>query len=70
MIERVREIAVDASKFILEIYHQQDLTVETKSDNSPVTKADLVSHDFITNALAQSFPYPVLSEEYPVPYEE
>ena len=36
--------ALEAGKAILEIYHAGDFDVQVKDDNSPLTKADLVSH--------------------------
>ena len=53
--------AVEAGKKILEVY-AQDFTVETKSDNSPLTIADKHSHEVIKKALATTG-FPVLSEE-------
>lgn len=70
MIERVREIALEASKRILEIYDSHDVSVEIKSDSSPVTEADLCSHEYISQALKDSFSFPVLSEESPVSFDE
>jgi 3'(2'), 5'-bisphosphate nucleotidase len=53
--------AVEAGKKILEVY-AQDFTVETKSDNSPLTIADKHSHEVIKKALATTG-FPLLSEE-------
>ncbi len=47
---------------LLEIYNQDSIEFENKNDNSPVTKADLLSHDFLTKLLSE-FNYPILSEE-------
>jgi 3'(2'), 5'-bisphosphate nucleotidase len=61
--EAIAEIAVEAGKAILEIY-QQDFEVVQKSDDSPLTQADLASHRIICDALAHLTPdIPVLSEE-------
>jgi 3'(2'), 5'-bisphosphate nucleotidase len=52
-----------AGERILEIY-DTDFDVEQKSDNSPLTQADLASHHTILDGLAQLTPQvPVLSEE-------
>lgn len=52
-----------AGDAILEVY-QRDFDVVTKDDNSPLTQADLASHQVITEALATLTPdIPVLSEE-------
>ena len=53
--------AINAGKEILEVY-KQDFSVETKSDNSPLTIADKKSHEVIKAALANTG-YPLLSEE-------
>src|SRR3954466_15130080 len=53
--------AVKAGKKILEVY-EQDFSVETKSDNSPLTIADKHSHEVIKEALT-STGFPLLSEE-------
>ena len=52
-----------AGDAIMEIY-QRDFDVTTKADDSPLTQADLASHDVITRALAVLTPdIPILSEE-------
>lgn len=49
---------------ILRIYHQPDHAVQTKQDQSPVTEADLASHDLLLAALRDITPdWPVVSEE-------
>ncbi|MBG9374979.1 3'(2'),5'-bisphosphate nucleotidase CysQ [Panacibacter sp. DH6] len=53
--------AINAGNEILEVY-KQDFSVETKSDNSPLTIADKKSHEVIKAALANTG-YPLLSEE-------
>ncbi|NME70958.1 3'(2'),5'-bisphosphate nucleotidase CysQ [Flammeovirga aprica] len=60
--EELIQIAVDAGRAILEIYKQEDLGVEVKSDNSPLTLADKASHEVIMKGLSK-FDYPILSEE-------
>lgn len=56
----------------MNIYANEDFGVITKSDNSPLTKADLASHDIILDGLKVLNPeLPVLSEEsQKIPYEE
>ncbi|MDP5081798.1 MAG: 3'(2'),5'-bisphosphate nucleotidase CysQ, partial [Winogradskyella sp.] len=56
------EAALEAGKAILEIYHSGDFEVELKGDNSPLTKADLASHNVIMAHLSKTG-IPVLSEE-------
>lgn len=62
-IEKIVEIARQAGAAILEIY-ATDFSVETKGDDSPLTKADMASHKIIVSALEALTPeIPVLSEE-------
>lgn len=60
------EIAVEASleagKRIMEIYENEDFEVDFKGDDSPLTKADLASHEIIMRHLKET-QIPVLSEE-------
>ena len=53
-----------AGSKILAIYRQPVHAVQTKQDLSPVTEADLASHDLIIKHLAKLTPdWPVISEE-------
>ena len=62
-IEQVCHIAEKAGAVILE-YYRKDIAVETKSDNTPVTEADLKASELIVAALEKLTPeIPVLSEE-------
>lgn len=54
--------ALEAGKVILGVYHSDDFEVELKGDNSPLTKADLASHNVIMSYLKMTN-IPVLSEE-------
>lgn len=54
--------ALEAGKAILEIYHFGNFEVELKVDNSPLTKADVASHNVIMSYLSKTN-IPVLSEE-------
>jgi 3'(2'), 5'-bisphosphate nucleotidase len=61
--------SVPAGEGILNVY-DTDFSVDTKSDDSPLTKADMESHRIITDHLI-STNIPILSEEGKnVPYEE
>lgn len=53
--------ALQAGQKILEVYNR-DFAIETKSDNSPLTEADKVSHQVIKTGLAETG-IKVLSEE-------
>lgn len=62
-LEAVIEIAKKAGEAIMKVY-ETDFDVENKSDNSPLTKADLAAHNLIVNALKALTPdIPILSEE-------
>ena len=64
LLDQVKSIAEEAGRAILQIYQQDDVGIQTKSDQSPLTQADLASHDIITIALKQLTPdIPILSEE-------
>jgi len=73
-IEELLELAIAAAlkagKKILEVYETEDFSVEMKSDNSPLTKADKASHQIISQHLSSS-QLPLLSEEGThIPFEE
>ena len=56
-------ITAAAGEAILQVY-SSDFAVQTKSDESPLTQADLASHRVIVEGLAEIAPeIPVLSEE-------
>lgn len=64
------EAALEAGKVIMEIYETDDFGIDMKSDNSPLTKADIASHNVILSYLEKTG-IPVLSEEGKnIPYEE
>lgn len=64
LLPQVREIARQAGERILEIYYGDDFGLETKADNSPLTRADRAAHDYILGQLPQLAPqWPILSEE-------
>ncbi len=63
LVNKVLKIAISAGDAILEIYNGQEVAVMEKSDNSPLTAADLASHNIIVKALAEISDLPVLSEE-------
>ncbi len=67
MIKKVIKIAKEAGCKILE-YYSQDIEVDFKEDNSPLTKADLASHHIIVNGIQELTPdIPIISEESGVP---
>lgn len=63
MINDIIEIAVNAGNAILEIY-KQDIEVELKNDNSPLTMADKKANEIIVSGLHKLFnTIPIISEE-------
>lgn len=56
------EASIDAGNAIMEIYSKEDLGVETKNDESPLTKADLKANDIIIKYLEKTG-IPIISEE-------
>lgn len=63
LINNVIELAVQAGQRIMEIY-DTDFDVEQKSDNTPLTAADMAAHNTIVDGLSKLTPeIPILSEE-------
>jgi len=57
-------VAREAGAAILKVYGDDDFGVQTKSDDSPLTRADLAAHNIIVDGLRERAPgIPVLSEE-------
>jgi len=71
LIDDIIELAIVAGHRIMEIY-DTDFGVEKKSDNTPLTAADMAAHHAIIEGLARLTPdVPVLSEESAnIPFEE
>ncbi|WOD08956.1 3'(2'),5'-bisphosphate nucleotidase CysQ [Marinomonas sp. GJ51-6] len=64
IFQALQKIIHDAADVIMDIYQRADLGVEQKSDDSPVTAADLAAHNVILAGLKTLTPdIPVLSEE-------
>ena len=71
LIEPVVALAAEAGEAILEVY-ATDFDVQSKDDESPLTKADLASHRRIVAGLRKLTPdVPIISEEDGLPsFEE
>jgi 3'(2'), 5'-bisphosphate nucleotidase len=69
LLDDVITIARNAGEKILTIYHQSSaLEITSKTDDSPLTQADLAAHHIIVAALNRLTPkIPVLSEESSLP---
>jgi 3'(2'), 5'-bisphosphate nucleotidase len=73
-LDALRILAIQAAeegcRAILEVYNSEDFGVETKGDQSPLTRADRKAHEKITSILTPTG-LPILSEEGKhIPYEE
>lgn len=62
-LSRIVAIAQAAGRLILQHYASGSLENRLKPDRSPLTAADMASHEFIVSALQAASPLPVLSEE-------
>ena len=63
LAQAATEIAREAAEKIMEVY-ETDFEVRNKTDRTPLTRADMASHDVISARLAELTPeIPVLSEE-------
>lgn len=71
-IQSVVKIARDAGIKILEVYARDDFGTRLKSDDSPLTEADLAAHHVIVDGLKKlDESIPILSEESAdIPWEE
>ena len=64
LIKVMCAVAREAGAAILQVYGDEDFGVQTKSDDSPLTRADLAAHNIIVEGLQKRAPgIPVLSEE-------
>lgn len=64
LLDAVMKIAQEAGEATLEIYSRVDPGVTYKKDDSPLTAADLASHERIMEGLGELTPdLPILSEE-------
>ncbi|RUO26746.1 3'(2'),5'-bisphosphate nucleotidase [Aliidiomarina minuta] len=69
--KEVAQIARQTGELVLDYYRSGDFSVDEKSDDTPVTSADLAASKFLSQALAALKPVlPVLSEEEIVPWTE
>lgn len=70
-LEQLIDIAYEAGRVIMDIYESDDLGIESKSDESPLTKADKAANEVICAGLAKITPnIPIISEENKeIPYD-
>lgn len=70
LLQLALNASIEAGSRIMEIYREDDFEVDFKSDDSPLTKADLAAHNIIVNHL-ENTGIPILSEEgKDIPYEK
>ena len=63
-IEDIIDLSHEAGRLILDIYQSDNFNEQLKYDSSPLTKADLASHNLIMDRLQELTPnIPILSEE-------
>ena len=63
-LNELLDVIHEADAAIMQVYELQNAVVEMKSDNTPVTQADIAAHNIIMAGIARLFPgIPVLSEE-------
>lgn len=71
ILEAVKNIADKAGALLLEYYDKPALKIEEKSDNTPVTEADIAASTYIVKQLAELIPNcPILCEETKLPPPE
>ncbi len=64
MLDELTTAALAAGAAILKIYGREDFAARVKQDGSPVTEADALAEDIITQRLAAAFPdIPIVAEE-------
>jgi 3'(2'), 5'-bisphosphate nucleotidase len=63
ILQTARKIAYETGDIIMS-YYQKDIIFQNKTDESPLTQADLAANQWIENSLRNKFPtIPILSEE-------
>ena len=66
LLKALQLLVHQAGKAIMQVYQTADFGIETKRDDSPVTKADLDAHYVLAGGLAQLTPHiAIVSEEDP-----
>lgn len=71
LLPDVLQLAREASELIMKVYQNKNFNVNKKSDDSPITEADLLAHHHIEQGLKTLTPtIPIISEEGAViPFE-
>ncbi|SFD78469.1 3'(2'),5'-bisphosphate nucleotidase CysQ [Pseudoalteromonas denitrificans] len=67
-LEPCIKIAQEAGQVIMEIYDQEDIGEQQKSDDTPVTRADIAANKVLIEGLMKLTPnIPIMSEESRIP---
>jgi len=61
--DHLKALCRQAGEAVMAVYDSADFQTQAKSDNSPVTQADLQAHHILAAGLGQILPVPVVSEE-------
>lgn len=70
-VSEMLDVVREAEQAVMDIYGSDDLGIHIKADQSPVTKADIASHDILVGGLMRMFPnIPVVSEEGDASFNE
>ena len=66
LLKALQQLVHQAGEAIMQVYQTTDFGIETKKDDSPVTKADLDAHYLLVDGLAKLTPHiAIVSEEDP-----
>ena len=66
LLKVLQKLVHQAGEAIMQVYQTADFGIETKKDDSPVTKADLDAHYLLVDGLAKLTPHiAIVSEEDP-----
>ncbi len=71
-LDEIVSVAKLAGQKIMAVYESDEFNITQKSDNTPLTKADVAAHDVIIKGLSElEIQYPILSEEsVKIPFTE
>ncbi|MFT6715469.1 MAG: 3'(2'), 5'-bisphosphate nucleotidase [Saprospiraceae bacterium] len=70
-IQNILPILKAAGKVILDVYNNEEIRVDYKEDESPLTQADTAANNLIVAYLKDNFSFPIVSEEgKQIPYSD
>ena len=70
LLKALQQLVHQAGEAIMQVYQTADFGIETKKNDSPVTKADLDAHNVLVGGLGQLTPHiAIVSEEDPASLE-